>query len=59
MLKITDEIEKLLTMDDWVLECESPLEIKNQETDDVATGIAVEYIVFYLKFHDQLKKLYK
>ncbi len=59
MLKITDEIERLLSKDDWIIECESPLEIKNEETDDVATGIAVEYIVFYLKFHDQLNKLYK
>lgn len=59
MLKITDELEQLLSEDDWIIECESPLEIKNNETDDVATGIAVEYICFYLKFHNQLNKLYK
>ena len=41
--------EQLLKKNDWVVECESPFEIRHTETGSFASGIAVEMVLQNLK----------
>ena len=38
----------------WVVECESPLEIRHFESDSFATGIAAQFIVEAIKAGEEI-----
>jgi hypothetical protein len=42
---LTDEIKEKLEAEGWVVECESPLEIRNDELDSFATRYAAEWLI--------------
>lgn len=45
-----NENDKLiLEKNGWVIECESPFEIRNKETGDFATGFAAKIVIESLK----------
>lgn len=46
-MKFSDE--QLLEKNGWIVECESPFEIRHSETNSFATGIAAELILESLK----------
>lgn len=39
----------LLDEDGWIIECESPFEIRHQETGAFASGLAANYVLEYLR----------
>jgi len=41
--------KSLLEVNGWTVLCESPLEIRHEETGSDATGIAVRYVIDGLK----------
>lgn len=45
MITTSEQIDALLTANGWVLECESPLEIRHTETGSFATGIAAQTVI--------------
>jgi hypothetical protein len=47
MITLLDWQKKLLEDNDWIVNCESPLEVEHKETGDTATGFAVEVLVDY------------
>lgn len=44
-----EEIEKLLERNGFTLECQSPFEIRHEETNSFASGIAADMVVEFLK----------
>lgn len=46
---MTDKDIKFLELQGWVVECESPLEIRDRETDSFATGYAATIVLDYLR----------
>ena len=48
MLDTYEELDKLLTEFDWILECYSPLEIRHPETNSFASGYAAEIVIDHL-----------
>lgn len=51
---LDQKTQKLLEEDGWTINADDPyrLELTHKDSDDVATGIAAEYIVKYLKLCD-------
>ena len=46
---MNEEDIKILESDGWVVECESPFEIRHEETNSFASGYAAEIILQALK----------
>ena len=44
--------EELLARHGWIIECESPFEIRHKESGSFATGLAAEIVVVFLKEAD-------
>jgi len=44
-MRITDEIEEKLEAEGWVIECQSPLEIRNEEMEAFASNYAAELVL--------------
>ena len=45
MIITGNELDALLTTNGWILECESPLEIRHAETGSFATGMAAQMVI--------------
>lgn len=50
------ESEQLLERDGWHVECESPFEIRHDESGSFASGRAAQIVVAYLEFEDYERK---
>lgn len=46
--------EKLLNKNGWTVECYSPFEIRHKESENFATNLAAEQILWSLKKLDEL-----
>lgn len=53
---MNEDDKLILEKNGWIIECESPLEIKNEETNDFASGVATELVLDSLKPKPKLKK---
>lgn len=42
---ITKKIESILETEGWIVECESPLEIRHKVSNSFSTGIAAELVI--------------
>lgn len=47
------ELEQFLKTHGWVLECESPLEIRSEDGESFANGTAAEIVIVYLETIDE------
>jgi hypothetical protein len=52
-----DELTTLLESDGWVVECQSPLELRHEETESFASGWAAQLIFDH--YRDYGTKLWK
>ncbi|MDD1442764.1 hypothetical protein MEO93_20860 [Dolichospermum sp. ST_sed3] len=52
-----DRERELLEKNDWIVECESPYEIRHKHTDSVATNHAIDSIVYAIETQPIIERL--